>query len=186
MVLNKNQFFYQRTFKTIKYKDIWAEYVTSQTSKRVYNSSIDALNNDFLPKIKYFGYKVGIQFNNTPLVVEKNNYKQKIVNACIAYVLHNWSKVLLRIFTLKKCLFGATTTIKNCVEEKYVYSDYEIAFDGEVSWSFGNGYARNFIIFGADNSSSCHNVYYQGKEILLELMEKMVNQKKSLAIILLK
>ena len=57
-------------------------------------------------------------------------------------------------------MFGATTTIKNCVEEKYVYSDYEIAFDGEVSWSFGNGYARNFIIFGADNSSSCHNVYY--------------------------
>ena len=57
-------------------------------------------------------------------------------------------------------MFGATTKIKNYVKEKYVYSGYEIAFDGKVSWSFGNGYARNVITFGANNSSSYHNVYY--------------------------
>ena len=32
----------------------------------------------------------------------------------------------------------------------------EIAFDGEVGWSFGNDYARNVAIFGVDNSSSSH------------------------------
>ena len=37
-----------------------------------------------------------------------------------------------------------------------MYSGYEIAFDGKVSWSFGNGYARNVRILGADNSSSYH------------------------------
>ena len=55
-------------------------------------------------------------------------------------------------------MFGATTKIKNYVKEKYVYSGYEIAFDGKVSWSFGNGYARNVITFGANNSSWYHNV----------------------------
>ena len=44
--------------------------------------------------------------------------------------------------------------VKN--KEKYVYSGYGIAFDGEGKWSFGNGFARNFIIFGIDNSSSSH------------------------------
>ena len=32
----------------------------------------------------------GIQFNNTPLVVEENNYEIKNVNAYIIYDLNNW------------------------------------------------------------------------------------------------
>ena len=32
----------------------------------------------------------GIQFNNTPLVVEENNYEIKNVNAYIIYDLDNW------------------------------------------------------------------------------------------------
>ena len=28
-----------------------------------------------MPNIKYFKFKIGIQFNNTPLVAEENNYK---------------------------------------------------------------------------------------------------------------
>ena len=27
--------------------------------------------------------------------------------------------------------------------------------DGKGEWSFGNDYARNVVIFGVDNSSSC-------------------------------
>ena len=35
-----------------------------------------------------------------------------------------------------------------------MYYDYGIAFDDAASWSFNNGFARNGIIFGVDNSSS--------------------------------
>ena len=49
------------------------EYVISWKSKGTYNSNLIALNSDFVPNIKYFNKKVGIQFNNTPLVIEQNN-----------------------------------------------------------------------------------------------------------------
>ena len=35
---------------------------------------------------------------------------------------------------------------KNSDKKNYVYSDYEIAFDGKCEWSFDNDYARNVII----------------------------------------
>ena len=34
-----------------------------------------------------------------------------------------------------------------------MHSRYRITFDSARSWSFGNDTARNFIIFGVDNSS---------------------------------
>ena len=37
-----------------------------------------------------------------------------------------------------------------------MYSGYGISFDGKGEWNFDNDYARYFIIFGVDNSSSCH------------------------------
>ena len=40
----------------------------------------------------------------------------------MVYGLENWPKTLLRNFTLKNCLFGATNTVKNNDKEKYVYS----------------------------------------------------------------
>ena len=42
-------------------------------------------------------------------------------------------------------MFGATSIVKNSDEEKWVYSGYGIAFDGEGEWSFGNDYDRNVI-----------------------------------------
>ena len=56
----------------------------------------------------------------------------------------------------KNCLFGATNIIKNRDKEKYVYSGYRIIFNSTDWWSFGNGTARNVIIFGVDNSSSSY------------------------------
>ena len=53
-------------------------------------------------------------------------------------------------------MFGATSTVKNSYKEKYVQSGYGIAFDGKGEWNFGNDFARNVIIFRADNSSSSH------------------------------
>ena len=53
-------------------------------------------------------------------------------------------------------MFGATTIAKSSDKSKWVYSGYGIAFDGLDSWSLGNDFARNDIIFGVNNSSSSH------------------------------
>ena len=37
-----------------------------------------------------------------------------------------------------------------------MYGGYGIKFDGKGKWGFGNNPTRNFIIFGVDNSFSCH------------------------------
>ena len=93
--------------------------------------------------VKLSEYRIGIKFDKEPLAVEQNNYLNKIVNFYI------------EIFYIKK-LFGATNIVKNSDKEKYVYSRYIIVFDGKGEWSFGNGYARNVIIFGVNNSSSSY------------------------------
>ena len=51
--------------------------------------------------MNYFKKKIGIQFNNTPLVIEQNNYKSKIKNIYVVYDLDNWPNILFRNFTLK-------------------------------------------------------------------------------------
>ena len=56
---------------------------------------------------------MGIKFDKDPLAVEQNNYRIKIVNAYIVYDLDNCPNNLLRAFTLKNCLFGATSIVKN-------------------------------------------------------------------------
>ena len=38
-----------------------------------------------------------------------------------------------------------------------MYSDYQIAFGEKGLCSFGNGFARNVIIFSIDNSLSSHS-----------------------------
>ena len=97
-----------------------------------------------------------MKFDKNPLAREQKNYKTKIVNPYIVYDLDNWSKIPLRIFTLKNCLFGATAIVKKSNKEKWVYNGYGIAFDGKSSWSFGDDYARNVVIFDVDASSSSH------------------------------
>ena len=150
----QNMFVYQPIFNSLKYKSTNTEYVISWKPRRVYNSKLMRLNSNLSPNIEYFENKIGIQFNNTPLVVEKNNYTTKIVNVYIVYDLDNWPKSPLRNFTIKNCLFGATISVKHNDKEKYGYSGCGIAFDGKGYWNFNDDYARNAIIFGVDNSSS--------------------------------
>ena len=45
-----------------------------------------------------------------------------------------------------------TNKVKNSDKEKYVYTGYEIAFDGKSECSFGNDLTKNVIVFGVDNS----------------------------------
>ena len=71
------------------------------------------MSNIFLFNVKYFGIKIRIQFNNTPLVIEQINYPSKIVNVSIVYDLDNCPKIPLRNLALKNCLFVATNIVKN-------------------------------------------------------------------------
>ena len=67
----------------------------------------------FIPDVKRFGYKIGIQFNKSALVIDQNNFLTKIVNASTLYDLDDWPKILLNNFALKNYLFGATNMAKD-------------------------------------------------------------------------
>ena len=56
--------------------------------------------------------------------------------------------------TLGSCSFGAVSLNKNAGIDKYKYSGYKIRFDRGSIYSFGNGFGRNVIIFGADMNTS--------------------------------
>ena len=65
----------------LEYKEkLGTEYITSWKLKGVYNTKLLPTKKDSLPNIKCFKYKIEIQFNNTSLVVEQNNYGSKIIN----------------------------------------------------------------------------------------------------------
>ena len=107
--------------------------------------------------IKLSQYKIGIKFDKDPLAVEQNNYLIKFVNVCIDYDLLVWSKNLTSSFRFKNCLFGPTSVVKTNDKENYIYSGYGITFGSAGSRSFEDNFARNVVIFGADNSSSPHS-----------------------------
>ena len=126
-------FVYHQKLSTLELKkDKGTKYVIGWKSKGLFQSKLFPLH-AFLPKIKYFGYKIGIQFNNSPLVVQENNYATKTINAYIVCDLDNWPRIPLDNFTLKK-LFGVTNITKD--------SD--------------NNFARNVINFWVYNFLSSH------------------------------
>ena len=65
------------------------DYVIGWKSKSSYESKLLLSHGVFLFNIKYFGYKIGIQCNNTPLVVEQNNH-----------ATNNQSHNILRLFNI--------------------------------------------------------------------------------------
>ena len=80
---------------------------------------------------------------------------RKIVNIYIVYeILKN--NPMSSYPTLANCLFGAVKIAKNTDIYKYKYFGYGIGFDRKGEFSFGDGIARNVIIFGEDMSSSVH------------------------------
>ena len=42
--------------------------------------------------------------------------------------------------------------VRNIIKSKFIYNGKGIAFEGKGSWSFGNDFARNAVIFGVDDS----------------------------------
>ena len=67
---------------------------------------------------------------------------------------------------LDKSLFGAVKLVKNADINKYRYSGYDIRFHRSGTFSVGNGFDKNVIIFGVDMSSSVH-VDNKKKDILI-------------------
>ena len=51
-------------------------------------------------------------------------------------------------------MLGATNIVISSDKSKYEYIGYEIAFDVEGLWSFGNDFAMNVVTFSVDSSSS--------------------------------
>ena len=141
--------------------------------------------------IKRFGYKTEIQFLNDSLVVENNNYLNKIVNIYIVHDLDYWPRSPFSTFTLKKCLLSATNVVKNTDKSKCVQR-LQIAFDGPGLWNFGNELAGNVIIFDFDNSSSPHTDNRKNNFLLLgegptdDVNGSIDTENKSLVLILLK
>ena len=60
-------------------------------------------------------------------------------------------------------MFGATNVLKNSDKAKWVYFGYGIAFDQADLWNVGNGFSRNIVIFGVNDSSSSHSVKVLGE-----------------------
>ena len=69
------------------------EYVIASKSETLFKSWLGLFYKDFVPGIKCFGYKIGIQFSITAVVAKENNYLAKILNFCIAYDIDYWPKV---------------------------------------------------------------------------------------------
>ena len=72
-------------------------------------------------------------------------------------LLNLWSRNPINNFTLKDCLFGIFKLTRNTIKIKFISNWQGIAFDRADSWSFGNNFARNAIVFAVDNSSSIHS-----------------------------
>ena len=66
----QNMFVYQSTFNMLELKiDKCIEYNTGWKSEGLFGIKLLPLHGAFLPNVKQFGCKIGIQFNNTFLVI---------------------------------------------------------------------------------------------------------------------
>ena len=116
-------------------------------------NSNTASNYKITPELSYYGTKIRVEFNGSCLKQDKVTYNHgKIVNIYIAYeISKNYS--ISTYPTLESCLFGAVSLTKNADVDQYKYFGYGIGFDRKGEFSFGNGFGRNCIIFGADLNS---------------------------------
>ena len=73
-------------YARVKKKDKSIDYIISWKSKGLFEFKlVPLLHGAVLHNIKYFRYKIGIQFNNTPLVIEQNNYQNCKCLHCLRF-----------------------------------------------------------------------------------------------------
>ena len=130
------------------------DYISSWKSKRLSAESIKlptTSDNSLTPELSHYGTKKRVKFTGSCLKQPKISYTLgKVVNIYIVYEL-GASIPHINDLTLKHCLFGAVTLIKNADIDKYCYSGYGIGFDRRT-----RGFGQNILIFGADMSFSAH------------------------------
>ena len=117
----------------------------------------------------YVGARTIVKFNGSCLKQDKIAYTHiKIVNIVNIYIVYEINKnfPISSYPTLENCLLGAVKLPKHPDIDGYKYSGYCIGFDRKGKFSVGNGFDRNFIIFGVDMSSSIH-VDNKKKDILI-------------------
>ena len=83
-------------------------------------------------------------------------YSNFILNLYIVFELNNWPDSRTSTFPPRNCLFGTVKLVRNVVKRKLISNGQGITFDGEGLWRFGNDFARNVVIFDADNRSSTY------------------------------
>ena len=72
-------------------------------SKFLFESKLFPLHGAFLLNVKWFGYKIGIQFNNNPLVAEQKSHEIKTVNAYVVFDLGQWPRNQCCIKCAQQC-----------------------------------------------------------------------------------
>ena len=137
-----------------------ANYVLSWQSKGLSDESIKpptTSDNSLNLELNYYGTKTRVKFTGSCLKQSSQILThKKFLNIYIVYELVASSSHTSDP-TIKNCLFGAVTLIKNADIEKYKYSGYGNGFDRRSSVSFlSGGFGQNVLIFGADMSSSIH------------------------------
>ena len=128
------------------------DYISSWKSKGLSAESIKLpTTSDNIPELSYYGTKKWVKFTGSCLKQPKISYTLgKVANIYIVCEL-GASIRHINDLTLKYCLFGAVTLIKNADIDKCCYSGYWIGFDRRTSWS-----GQNISIFGADMGFSAH------------------------------
>ena len=94
----------------------------------------------------------------------KSNFN---LNLYVVYELNTWPLNPVNTFTLKYCLFGTVKLTRNANKSKFAYNGGGIESDGDGFRSFDIDSARNVVIFGNDNSSSCHTDNWKNKFLVL-------------------
>ena len=117
-------------------------------------NSITASNYSITPELSYYGSKTRVKINGSCLKQDKVTYNHgTIVNIYIVYEISKNYKISSHL-TLEKFLFGVVILTKHVDIDQYKYFGYCIGFDRKGTFSVGNGFGRNCIIFAVDMSSS--------------------------------
>ena len=126
------------------------------------------------PELSYYDSKTRVKFSGSCLKQDKVSHSHgKIVNIYLVYeISKNYS--ISSYPTLENCLFGAISLTKHGDIDQYKYHGYGVRLSGKGESSFGEGYRRNCIIFGADLTNSSHannrtnNILALGKDFTKE------------------
>ena len=137
-----------------------ADCVSSWKSKGLSVETIkppSTSDNSVTPALSYYGTKTRVTFTGSCSKQSIISYNHREITSIYIFYELGASSSYNNDPTLKHCLFGAVTLIKNADIYKYRYSGYGIGFDRRSSFSFpGGGFGQNVLVFGADMSSSAH------------------------------